>query len=222
MITAVFFDVGGTLVDEAYEFAGWADWLGVPRHTMSAVLGGVIARGRDFREVFETFRPGFDMATEYALREAAGAVESFGEEDLYPDARECLATLKAQGLRVGIAGNQPVRAEGLLRDLGLAADVIATSEGWGAVKPDPAFFAHVICEGGGDPSTILYVGDRPDNDVRPAVAAGMKAALVRRGPWGYVLEMPEAAALAEFRIAGLDELPELVAKHNAGSLVDGR
>jgi hypothetical protein len=41
MIKAVVFDVGECLVDETREYGTWADWLGVPRHTFSAVFGGV-------------------------------------------------------------------------------------------------------------------------------------------------------------------------------------
>ncbi|MEU7820919.1 HAD family hydrolase [Catellatospora sp. NPDC049133] len=215
MIDAVFFDVGGTILDESYEFHTWADWLGVPRHTLSAVLGAVIARGLDYQETFRAFRPDFDIVAERELRAAAGVPESFGEEDLYPDARSCLAALKDQGLLVGLAGNQPAHAEALLRDLGLPVDVIGTSEGWGVAKPSPAFFEHVVRAGGGDASTILYVGDRPDNDVRPALAAGLKTCLIRRGPWGHILDLPAVAEQALFRIDALDELPGLVAKHNA-------
>jgi hypothetical protein len=40
-IRAVFLDVGETIVDESREYGAWADWLGVPRHTFSAVLGAV-------------------------------------------------------------------------------------------------------------------------------------------------------------------------------------
>jgi hypothetical protein len=43
VIDAVVFDVGETLVDETREYGNWADWLGVPRHTFSAVFGAVIA-----------------------------------------------------------------------------------------------------------------------------------------------------------------------------------
>ena len=32
--------------------------------------------------------------------------EFFSEDDLYPDARPCLAALREMGLRVGVAGNQ--------------------------------------------------------------------------------------------------------------------
>ncbi len=61
-IEAVFFDVGETIVDETREYGTWADWLGVPRHTFSAVFGAVIAQGGDYRETLQHFRPGFDLA----------------------------------------------------------------------------------------------------------------------------------------------------------------
>ena len=57
MIEAVVFDVGETLVDETREYGTWADWLGVPRHTFSAVFGAVIALGMDYRDAFQYFRP---------------------------------------------------------------------------------------------------------------------------------------------------------------------
>jgi len=42
-----------TLVDETREYGTWADWLGVPRHTLSSVFGAVIALGADYREAFQ-------------------------------------------------------------------------------------------------------------------------------------------------------------------------
>ncbi|GAA2514622.1 hypothetical protein Ahu01nite_082030 [Winogradskya humida] len=41
MIRAVVFDVGECLIDETREYGTWADWLGVPRHTFSAMFGAV-------------------------------------------------------------------------------------------------------------------------------------------------------------------------------------
>ncbi len=114
-IQAVFFDVGETIVDETREYGTWADWLGVPRHTFSAVFGAVIARGGDYRETFQHFRPGFDLHVERERRAEAGQPESFSEENLYEDARPCLAALREQGLLVGLAGNQTARAEKILR-----------------------------------------------------------------------------------------------------------
>ena len=53
-IRAVAFDIGETLLDDTREFGAWADWLGVPRHTFSTVLGAVTAAGRDSAETFRT------------------------------------------------------------------------------------------------------------------------------------------------------------------------
>ncbi|MCA1675788.1 MAG: HAD family hydrolase [Actinobacteria bacterium] len=215
-IEVVFFDVGETIVDETREYGTWADWLGVPRHTFSAVFGAVIARGGDYRETFQYFRPGFDLAIEREQRTQAGQAETFGESDLYPDTRPCLGELGRMGLRVGLAGNQTARAERILKSLDLPVDVIGTSDGWGVEKPAPAFFARLVEEAGFPAGSVLYVGDRVDNDIRPAQQAGMRTALIRRGPWGYLLDDETVSSRCLFRLSGLAELPGLIRQHNTG------
>lgn len=217
MIRAVVFDVGECLVDETREYGTWADWLGVPRHTFAAMFGAVIAQGRDYRDVFQEFRPGFDLYAERDTRAAAGRPERFGEEDLYADVRPALAQLRADGLWLGIAGNQTVRAGGILRTL-FTDDVnlIGTSDDWGASKPDPLFFDRVAQVVPAEPGEMLYVGDRVDNDLRPAVAAGMQTVLIRRGPWGTIQwNTREARELPTFRVESLAELPDCIEKFNA-------
>lgn len=216
MIRAVVFDVGECLVDETREYGTWADWLGVPRHTFAAVFGAVIAQERDYRETFQEFRPGFDLTEEREKRAAAGQPERFGEDDLYPDVRPTLAALRETGLWVGIAGNQTVRACGLLRGLDLPSDMIATSDDWEVSKPDVRFFESVIEATPAEPGDILYVGDRLDNDIRPAVRAGLLTALIRRGPWGTIQHRhPDADAITAMRVDSLAELPEKITTFNA-------
>ncbi|MFJ9243012.1 HAD family hydrolase [Streptomyces sp. NPDC101776] len=216
MMRAVVFDVGECLVDESREYGTWADWLGVPRHTFHAMFGAVVAQGRDYREVFQEFRPGFDLYEEREKRAAAGKPESFGEEDLYEDVRPALARLRADGLWLGIAGNQTIRAGKILRDLfSDDVDLIGTSDDWGASKPDPEFFRRVAEVVPFAADEILYVGDRVDNDLRPAVAAGMHTALVHRGPWATIQwRTEEAEKLPTFRVEDLSQLPALIADFN--------
>ncbi|MFE6103621.1 HAD family hydrolase [Streptomyces laurentii] len=216
MIRAVVFDVGECLVDETREYGTWADWLGVPRHTFATMLGAVIAQGRDYRDVFQEFRPGFDLYEQREARAAAGDPERFGEADLYPDVRPSLAQLRADGLWLGIAGNQTVRAGRILRELFTHdVDLIGTSDDWGASKPEPAFFHRVAEAVPFGNSEILYVGDRVDNDLRPAATAGMESALIRRGPWGTIQwRTEEAEKLPTFRIETLAELPYLIREFN--------
>ena len=216
-ITAVCFDVGETVVDETREYGTWADWLGVPRHTFSAVFGAVLARGGDYRETFQYFVPGFDLAKEREKRAVAGKAETFSEEDLYNDARACLAALQKQGLHVALAGNQTARAEGILRSLKLPVDTIGTSDSWGVEKPSAAFFKRIVQELGRPAQEILYVGDRLDNDVGPAQKSGMQTALIRRGPWGYILKQLNVEEKCLCILDALAELPDLVAAHNTGS-----
>ncbi|MEU7056290.1 HAD family hydrolase [Streptomyces sp. NPDC046197] len=216
MIRAVVFDVGECLVDETREYGTWADWLGVPRHTFHAMFGAVIAQGRDYRETFQAFRPGFDLYEEREKRAAVGRPETFGEDDLYADVRPALATLRAEGLWLGIAGNQTVRAGRILRELfSRDVDLIGTSDDWGASKPDPEFFKRVAEAVPFDVDEVLYVGDRCDNDIRPARLAGMHTALVRRGPWATIQWNSDAATdRPTFRIEGLLELPGRIREFN--------
>jgi FMN phosphatase YigB (HAD superfamily) len=95
--------------------------------------------------------------------------------------------------------------------------VIGTSDGWGAEKPGSEFFQRLIQEAGSPAEQILYVGDRLDNDVKPAQQQGIATAFLRRGPWGYILQDQTVLDRCLFRLDSLAELPDLVAKHNAES-----
>ncbi|HET7567260.1 MAG TPA: HAD family hydrolase [Gaiellaceae bacterium] len=158
-VTAVVFDVGETLVDEAATYARWE-------------------------------QEGIEAA-------------AFTARDLHDDALDCLAALRGRGLRLGAAGNMRAVHEEFLREL---VDFVGSSESWGVRKPASGFFERMAAEAGAAPAEIAYVGDRVDNDVLPALAAGMTAVHVRRGSWANV-DPPEEA----IRIGSLAELPEALA-----------
>jgi HAD superfamily hydrolase (TIGR01662 family) len=216
MIRAVVFDVGETLVDETEAWGDWADWLGIPRLTLFGALGGVIARGGDFREVFTLVRPDIDLAAENGARRAAGRRSMVTLDDLYPDALASLRELAAAGYRLGIAGNQPAETEAVLRSLDVPFELVASSERWGLTKPDAAFFARIVDEFGLEAEEIAYVGDRLDNDVGPAARAGMAAIFIRRGPWAYIQAGGGDPADAAASITSLGELPAVLRALGAG------
>ena len=96
--------------------------------------------------------------------------------------------------------------------------MIATSDDWNAAKPDAAFFRALLSSTPWEAGEIVYVGDRLDNDLKPAKAAGMRTAFIRRGPWGYIWEHhPDLAAAADWRMTSLTELPDLVARFNSSA-----
>jgi HAD superfamily hydrolase (TIGR01549 family) len=210
-LRAVVFDVGETLVDETRHWGEWADWLGIPRFTFFAVMGGVIARGDDHRRAYDLVAPGVDLEEELAERARRGGW-TFAGADLYPDAAPCVADLRAAGFRVGIAANQPEGAVESLARLGIHADFVGSSAGWGTAKPSPLFFRRVADEAGCGPSEIAYVGDRVDNDVVPAATAGMVPVFVRRGPWGILHAGRPEASMARVRVDSLAELPAALAR----------
>lgn len=210
-LAAVVFDVGETLVDETRAWSAWADWLGVPRLTFLAVCGAVIAGGElDHREPLRIFRPGIDVREERRKQHAAGFADVVAD-DLYPDAVPCLRALHDAGYRVGLAGNQPAATETMLEGLGLPLDFVASSASWGVEKPDPRFFAKIAETLELPPRQIAYVGDRLDNDVRPAAATGMQAIFVRRGPWGWIQQPRGEPPEAVLTVESLAELPDAIA-----------
>lgn len=205
----LFFDVGETLASEERWLGSWADWLGVPKSAFFAALGALIEARRPHQELFPLFRPGIDVAAERDKRSKLGISDHFILDDLYPDALPTLQWARQAGHRIGISGNNSASTEDFARSLGLA-DIVGSSQRWGVAKPDPAFFQRLIAEAGCAPAEIVYIGDRVDNDVLPALAAGLQAVHIARGPWGVVqARWPEAHGLR--RIRSLAELPAMLA-----------
>ncbi|WP_198045502.1 HAD family hydrolase [Kitasatospora mediocidica] len=208
-IRAVVFDIGETITSDTRYWADWAHWLQVPQHTMSALVGAVVAQGLDNAEAIRLIKPGADVPAEWAARRAAGRDEYLDESDLYPDVRPALQRLRDAGIWVGIAGNQNARVNQLLQDLRLPADAIATSAEWGVAKPNRAFFDMVAAWAPAEHChEIVYVGDHPANDITPARNAGLRTAHLRRGPIGHLqADHPEAQA-ADWNVNTLTELAD--------------
>ncbi|MEU1275349.1 HAD family hydrolase [Streptomyces sp. NPDC005799] len=207
----IVFDVGETITRDDRYWALWADWLGIPHHTLSALVGAVVAQGRDNADALRLARPGIDIEAERAAREAGGHGEALDESDLYDDVRPALNWLRRHGIRVIIAGNQTERAAQLLRSLELPADLIVTSGEWGVAKPQPEFFQRVLEVAQAAPHETVYVGDHPANDLFPAKEAGLRAVHLRRGPWGHLwADDPEVVAAADWRIDSLLQLTTIL------------
>jgi putative hydrolase of the HAD superfamily len=140
----------------------------------------------------------------------------YPSEALHDDVLPGLEALRGR-CRLGVLANQPhaVRAA-LARDsLSEYFDVWAISDEIGFQKPDPRLFAAATELAGVEPTQIAYVGNRLDNDIRPAHAAGMRVIWLLRG------ESPNDPAagdlaLADATIRSLRELPSALL-HDAAS-----
>ena len=155
--------------------------------------------------VFDVGETLVDEATTYERWEEEGATSFvFSDRDLHADALPCLEDLRARDIRLGAAGNMYAHHEDFLRP---HVDFVGSSERWGVEKPDPGFFARVVQEAGAPGEEICYVGDRLDNDIVPALAAGLRAIRIRRGAHASV-ESPADVVT----IASLNELEEALAR----------
>ena len=194
-VRAVFFDVGETLVDEERYWRAVAAAAGVGPHVVWAALGKTIERGEEHWELWRHL----------GIERPVGAWDTvvYSTDDLYPDALDCLERVRSAGVTVGLAGNQNAALEEWARSAALPVDIVTGSASLGVRKPDPAFFARLVELAGVGRSEVAYVGDRADNDVLPALSAGMVAVHVRRGPWGRLQATPDGAVAVE----SLAELP---------------
>ena len=195
MIRAVVFDLGETLIDERRHWAVVARAAGVEPDRMWSALGEVAARRVHHTQVYD------DLGVAPPVVE-----DEWQPSDLYPDAVACLSRLREAGYLVGVAANQHAHADAFCRRL-FPFDLIGISALWGVDKPAPAFFERIAASFPFPSEQIAYVGDRVDNDVEPALAAGMVAVHLRRGPWGIAHETPAPAVAIE----SLDELPAVLA-----------
>ena len=112
--------------------------------------------------------------------------------------------------RLGVIANQlPGAAERLARfGLDRHLSVIVSSAEFGAEKPDPSIFLAALEKAGCKPERAVMVGDRPDNDIKPARALGMMTVRVRQGQ--FRMYSPEGAEFEpDADIADISGLPEL-------------
>jgi putative hydrolase of the HAD superfamily len=132
-----------------------------------------------------------------------------------PDLEENLARLTRMGLKLGIVSNTFVNRATLQRQLQLVGlleffPVQLYSYEYHVRKPSTELFQIAADKIAERPENILFVGDRIDNDVLPALKSGMRAALkeayTNRGK-----KLPPGA----LKIRRLAELPALIEQINA-------
>jgi putative hydrolase of the HAD superfamily len=114
----------------------------------------------------------------------------------FPDVGPALRELRGRGLRLAVVSNWDCSLREVLDSAGVLelVDEVVSSAEVGAAKPDPALFRAALSALGCEPSEAVHVGDREDNDVRGAEAAGIRAVLLRRGADS---RPPAIAGLAE-------------------------
>jgi putative hydrolase of the HAD superfamily len=93
-----------------------------------------------------------------------------------------LGELRERGLTVVIASNWDCSLPEWLGPAGIMelVDGVVTSAEVGAPKPNTRVFERALAIAGVEPQEALHVGDKVDNDVEGARAAGVRGILLQR------------------------------------------
>ena len=123
--------------------------------------------------------------------------------------QEMLASLKKQGIKLGIISNGKGRFQmDNIEALGIKDhfDIILISESEGLRKPDPRIFERAMERLAVQPSLSLFVGDHPTTDVEGAKNTGMIAVWKKDAGWDQ--------AEADDCIADLEEVEWVIERLN--------
>jgi putative hydrolase of the HAD superfamily len=120
--------------------------------------------------------PGLDHPT------ARRAMLESLEFTAYPDVAPALGELRALGLRLVVASNWDCSLPRWLSTAGVLdlVDGVVTSAEVGAAKPSTRVFVRALAVAGVDAAEALHVGDKVDNDLEGARAAGVRGVLLQR------------------------------------------
>ena len=234
MITAVFFDLYGTLAGfspsrYAIQSEACADFdiqvtpEGILRGyaladafmaEQSAVLPLREMDRQGRRDFFAEYErrvlkgAGVDVSAERAMEIWRRVRQVPYELTRFDDVLPAIDLLKLQGLTLGLISNINRNGDELAESLGLKPylDFTVTSAEVGAEKPHPPIFLAALAQARADPEETLHVGDQLSSDIEGARGVGINPVLLDRdGNHQDVTDCP--------RIETLMELPPLLADY---------
>jgi phosphoglycolate phosphatase len=220
-VSAIAFDLDGTLLDTIADLAGAVNALLTERghaplaqDTVRALVGKGMANLVRRALALATFRApeSFDdatMAAALARYQVHYAAQLGRATQPFPGLVDCLDRLHAAGFPLAIITNKAtrfVRPHLVLAGIAERFDVIVGADDLPAKKPDPGPLLHVAAGFGIAPARLLMVGDSA-NDVLAARAAGCPVVVV---PHGYREGRPVRELEADGIVASLAAVPDCV------------
>lgn len=204
----IFFDVGGTLVDETESFRRRVKKTVELQRSLGneyteeelekAMRDAALSGGSYFRGAMKTL--GLSPFAPY---------EAFGEV-LYPETKEVLRALSSR-YKLGIIANQPMGTAKRLETYGISEyiSLVLSSAEEGVEKPDPVIFLHALERADCKAEEAVMIGDRPDNDILPAKRLGMKTVRITQGLGGLMPVLREDME-ADATVMNLKELLDVL------------
>jgi HAD superfamily hydrolase (TIGR01662 family) len=143
----------------------------------------------------------------HAAREIYGQWATNHHFEMYDDVEPVLRALVEQGFIVGAISNTHRSLEAFCEHFSLRGLIHATVSSFehGYLKPHPSIFEEALSRAGAEAASSLMVGDSVKADVSGALAAGMRAVLLRRSG-----DIPPDAPAGVPIIRSLTELPAIL------------
>lgn len=195
----VFFDIGSTLMDEEKAYS----------HRIRDMIQGTPVTFEQFSEKrIQYAKEGYNADQKAAVFFGLTKTPWHSEDEVpFDDCAQTLKTLCDKGYQLGIIANQMRGAKARLDAWGLGKyfSVIATSAELGVSKPDREIFRQALAMAGCTPEVAVMIGDRLDNDIRPAKELGMWTIRMRQGITKYLSPSCDAEVPA-YTVNNLSEL----------------
>ncbi len=213
IISAILFDLDGTLIDSAPDIAAAANELlaegGLGPLSLVEVRGMI---GNGIRKLVERAYAacGEPLSAEALDARHARMMEIYAHHltnltTLMPGAAEALATVRDAGAKIAVITNKPEAfSRAILAHFGLmrVVDLVIGGDTGPARKPAPDMLLHALVQFGVAPNSALMVGDGPA-DIDAARAASVRSIAVSGG----YTPVPAEALGADLHIATLADLP---------------
>jgi putative hydrolase of the HAD superfamily len=198
----IFFDLGSTLIDETEAY----------NHRIREMIEGTDISFKTFdSKRIEFARKGLEGNQE-AIRhfDLKKTTWHFEDETPYMDSYDTLAYLKKLGYNLGIIANQAVGTSSRLYNWGLLEffDLIVASGEFGISKPNLSIFEKALELSNCHSGDSVMVGDRLDNDIKPAKSLGMKTVWIRKGLSRYQ-NVRYGKNIADWIVENISDLKEI-------------
>jgi FMN phosphatase YigB (HAD superfamily) len=213
-IRVVFFDLGGTLVDER-NLEAWAECARASSlrvevddlvHFFAEVeqendaVGNSWGAEKVWRQILERATGG-PVDLPRVSRFVTCIRERGSMAHLFSDVPRCLDTLRGAGYRMGVISNSPSEewVRSLLGKVRILEyfEAVVSSGTEGIAKPDPEIFRRAARRLGVAPTEAFHVGNLAHVDAKAALAAGLHAVWLHRDGTGFGEDPPEITSLSE-------------------------
>ena len=170
----LFFDIGSTLVDEskAYE------------HRIRDTIKNTNITYEEFYKIMIMYYKQNKKGDKEAVKHFGLTNTNWHTEDefLYPETKNTLKELSKK-YKIGIIANQEYGCKERLKNFGILQyiDLVISSSEEGICKPDLKIFNLALERANCKADKAVMIGDRLDNDIKPANKLGMKTIWVRQG-----------------------------------------